>query len=109
MFIYTLPRVPGAAITTRWEEFCHSREGFVVIEYDENRSVNRWNSVPRKRKFGVTYYKRKPRGYFHTATTWCMTLEQAERVAAKIVAEKTAGWAAAKDDGWVGRLRKEEQ
>jgi hypothetical protein len=107
MHIYTLPRTPGAAITTRWETFCRSRNPFIVIEYEPYRRTGRWTHVDRVRKFGVTYYRPRPRGIFrHSETTWYVTLEKAESAASKLMAEKTADWSAAQDDGWRGHVRK---
>lgn len=105
MHIYTLPRVPGATITTPWETFCHSRNPFIVIRYSEHRATSRWQHVERERKFGVTYFRPSVRGYNRNETTWYMTLEKAESAASKLMAEKTADWGAAQDDGWRGRNR----
>jgi hypothetical protein len=79
--IYVLPRVPGAENTSEWTSFCHSKEPFIVIDYDTLRSISRWDCVPRVRKFNVAKYNKSRHGLYRQNIGYYSTLESAQKAA----------------------------
>jgi indole-3-glycerol phosphate synthase len=87
MNVYTLPRVPGATETTEWTAFCHSKEPFLVIDYNRFTADYR---AERKRPFHVALYYRRSSARFISFITddhWFSTLAKAQAFAAEISKE----------------------
>jgi hypothetical protein len=57
--IYTLPKVPGAAFTTEWVEFCHNKQPFIVIDHLAAWYCDHKHGMrPRRCPFKVEHYGR---------------------------------------------------
>lgn len=95
--VRVLERVPGAQFTVKWQDICHSREEFVLINHNDRRWVSRWDSVERKRAFDVIHWQgRKFRVFSYLShptsshATFEAAMKAAKRLANQLNKEKAA-------------------